>query len=95
MIGYSLLPEFRGRGFTTRAAQLVSLWVFAETDIVRLIAGALPTNIGSQRVLEKAGFTREAYLRSRLPGLDGVREDDVQFVLLAEDLLAEGPRLDG
>ncbi|WP_433301183.1 GNAT family N-acetyltransferase [Actinoplanes sp. CA-030573] len=95
MIGYSVLPAFRGRGFATRAAQLVALWAFAETDIARLIAGALPTNVGSQRVLQKAGFRREAYLRSRLPGPDGVRTDDVQFVLLAEDLLTEGPRLDG
>jgi len=95
MIGYSMLPAFRGRGFATRAAQLLSLWAFAETDIARLIAGALPTNVGSQRVLEKAGFHREAYLRSRLPGPDGTRTDDVQFVLLAEDLLSEGPRLDG
>jgi RimJ/RimL family protein N-acetyltransferase len=95
MIGYSTLPEFRGRGYTTRAAQLVALWAFAETDIARLIAGALPTNAGSQRVLEKAGFHREAYLKSRLPGPDGTRLDDVQFALLAEDLLREGPRLDG
>jgi RimJ/RimL family protein N-acetyltransferase len=95
MIGYSILPRFRGRGFPTRAVQLVALWVFAETGIARLVAGALPTNHGSQRVLEKAGFKREAYLRSRLPGPGGVRVDDVQFVLLAEDLLREGPRLDG
>ncbi|SNY28702.1 GNAT family N-acetyltransferase [Paractinoplanes atraurantiacus] len=87
MIGYSMLPAFRGRGFPTRAAQLLSLWVFAETGVARLIAGALPTNKGSQRVLEKAGFRQEAYLRSRLPGPDGGRVDDVQYVLLAEDLL--------
>jgi RimJ/RimL family protein N-acetyltransferase len=70
------------------------LWAFAETGIARVIAGAMPSNVGSQRVLEKAGFHREAYLRSRLPGVSG-RIDDVQFVLLAEDLLREGPRLDG
>jgi RimJ/RimL family protein N-acetyltransferase len=95
MIGYSMLPGWRGRGFPTRAAQLVSLWAFAETGVARLIAGALPTNLASQRVLEKAGFRREAYLRSRLPGADGRRTDDVQFALLAEDLLADAARLDG
>jgi RimJ/RimL family protein N-acetyltransferase len=93
MIGYSMLPGFRGRGFTTRAAQLVALWAFAETTVGRLIAGALPGNVASQRVLEKAGFRREGYLRGRLPGPRGTREDDVQFALLAEDLLTEGPRL--
>jgi RimJ/RimL family protein N-acetyltransferase len=87
MIGYSMLPAWRGRGFPTRAAQLVALWAFAETSIARLIAGALPTNVASQRVLEKAGFRREAYLRSRLPGPDGTRYDDIQFVLLPEDVV--------
>ncbi|WP_433793545.1 GNAT family N-acetyltransferase [Actinoplanes sp. CA-252034] len=89
MIGYSMLPAYRGRGFASRAAQLLALWVFAETGVARLIAGTLPTNAGSQRVLEKAGFSREAYLRSRLPGPNGTRTDDVQFVLLAGDLLAQ------
>jgi RimJ/RimL family protein N-acetyltransferase len=89
MIGYSVLPAYRGRGFAPRAAQLVALWAFAETGIARLIAGTMPTNTGSQRVLEKAGFTREAYLRSRLPGPDGSRIDDIQYVLLAGDLLAQ------
>ena len=82
MIGYSQLPRWRGRGYTTRAAQLLSLWVFAETNIARLIAGTLPTNKGSQRVLEKAGFTQEGYLRSRLPGPEHTRTDDIQYVLL-------------
>lgn len=89
MIGYSMLPAYRRRGLATRAAQLVALWAFAETDIARLIAGAAADNVGSQRVLEKAGFRREAYLRSRLPGPGGTRIDDVQYVLLAGDLLAQ------
>jgi RimJ/RimL family protein N-acetyltransferase len=88
MIGYSMLPAWRGRGYASRAAALVALWAFAETGIARLIAGALPTNVASQRVLEKAGFRREAFLVSRLPGADGRRSDDVQFVLLAEDVIA-------
>ncbi|MFI5936702.1 GNAT family N-acetyltransferase [Actinoplanes sp. NPDC051494] len=89
MIGYSMLPAWRGRGFPTRAAQLIALWAFAETGIARLIAGVLPTNLGSQRVLEKAGFQREAYMRSRLPGPDGRRSDDLQYALIAEDTLAQ------
>jgi RimJ/RimL family protein N-acetyltransferase len=95
MIGYSMLPGWRRRGFPTRAAQLLALWAFAETGIARLIAGALPTNIASQRVLLKAGFHQEACLRSRLPGNAGRRQDDVQFALLAEDLARNGARLDG
>lgn len=87
MIGYSMLPAWRGRGYASRAVTLVALWAFAETAIGRLIAGTLPDNIGSQRVLQRAGFRREGYLRSRLPGAAGGRTDDVQFALVAEDLL--------
>jgi len=87
MIGYSQLPAWRGRGYVTRAVQLLSLWVFAETGVARLIAGTNPTNKGSQRVLERAGFHQEAYLRSRLPGPGNTRVDDVQYVLLPEDVL--------
>jgi RimJ/RimL family protein N-acetyltransferase len=95
MIGYSMLPAWRGRGYVTRAVELLSLWTFAETSIARLIAGTLPDNLGSQRVLTKAGYQREGYMRSRLPGVNGTRVDDVQFALLAEDLLAHGVPLDG
>jgi RimJ/RimL family protein N-acetyltransferase len=94
MIGYSMLPTWRGRGYVTRAVELLALWTFAETAIARLIAGTLPDNRGSQRVLAKAGFHQEGYLRSRLPGVRG-RVDDVQFALLAEDMVEQGARLDG
>jgi RimJ/RimL family protein N-acetyltransferase len=88
MVGYSMLPQWRGRGYPTRAVQLVALWAFAETGIARLIAGTLPDNRGSQRVLEKAGFRREGHLRSRLPWLAGRRVDDVLYALVAADMLA-------
>jgi RimJ/RimL family protein N-acetyltransferase len=91
-----MLPAWRGRGYVTRAVELLALWAFAETAIARLIAGTFPDNYRSQRVLSKAGFKREAYMRSRLPGAPGQgRSDDLQFVLLAEDMLTEGVRLDG
>lgn len=89
MIGYSMLPAWRGRGYPVRAAQLVALWAFAETGIARLVAGTLPSNVASQRVLAKAGFQREGYLRSRLPGVAGRRVDDVLFGLVASDLLSQ------
>lgn len=91
MVGYSMVPEWRGRGYPTRAAQLLALWAFAETGIARLVAGTLPDNVRSQRVLEKAGFRREGYQRSRIPGQGG-RVDDVLFALVAQDVLGvRGP----
>ncbi len=85
MIGYELTREWRGRGYATRAVRLVAEWAFTHAGIMRLIAGTAPENLGSQRVLERAGFTREGYLRSRLPGVNGTRIDDIQWALLPSD----------
>lgn len=82
MIGYSLLPAFRGRGVATRAVRLLSAWAF-ETGIGRLVAGTATDNVASQRVLEKAGFVRESVQRSRFVRWDGTRVDDILHVLLA------------
>jgi RimJ/RimL family protein N-acetyltransferase len=44
-----------------------------------------PENVASQQVAEKAGFTREATLRSYIE-LKGRRRDAVMFSLLPDDL---------
>ena len=82
MIGYSMVPAWRGRGYATRAVTLVAQWAFGHVGIARLVAGTAPENLGSQRVLERAGFVREGYQRSRLPGPDGTRIDDILYALL-------------
>jgi RimJ/RimL family protein N-acetyltransferase len=81
MIGYSLTPEARGKGYAARAARLITDWGF-EIGMARMIAGTAPDNIASQRVLEAAGYHREGLQRSRLPGPDGTRIDNVQFAKL-------------
>jgi RimJ/RimL family protein N-acetyltransferase len=86
MIGYSVVPAWRGRGYATRAARLVARWAFTHVGVARLVAGTAPENVGSQRVLESAGFRREGYQRSRLPGVGGGRIDDVLFALLPGDV---------
>jgi RimJ/RimL family protein N-acetyltransferase len=85
MIGYSLRPEWRGRAYATRAARLVTDWGFDHVGLVRIVAGTAPDNVASQRTLEKAGFAREGFERSRLPGADGGRVDNVAYAILASD----------
>ncbi|MCI4067092.1 GNAT family N-acetyltransferase, partial [Micromonospora sp. R77] len=84
MLGYSLLPEARGRGFASRAVRLVTDWAF-DIGLARLWAGTREENVASRRVLEKAGFRREGLLRGRLPGPDGTRVDSVLHAVLATD----------
>jgi len=85
MIGYDLLPAWRGRGYATRAVRLLAGWAFAHAGIARLIAGTAPENLASQRVLERAGFHREGYQRARLPGPAGTRIDDILYALLPQE----------
>ncbi|MEU1733219.1 GNAT family N-acetyltransferase [Streptosporangium sp. NPDC020145] len=82
MTGYSLLPAFRGRGFTARAVNLLVEWAFEHTPLTRVVAGTAPDNHASHRVLERAGFTREGLVHGLLPGPDGTRLDDLQWYRL-------------
>jgi RimJ/RimL family protein N-acetyltransferase len=95
-IGYWVKAEARGRGVATRALVLVARFAFAELGAARVQLTTEPDNVGSQRVAEKAGFTREGTLRSLLE-FKGRRRDAVMFSLLPEELEdlrrapAEGP----
>jgi RimJ/RimL family protein N-acetyltransferase len=54
--------------------------------VERLELTTHPENIPSQRVAEKAGFTREGVLRAHMKFPDGRRRDSVMFSLLPSDL---------
>ena len=63
-IGYWLGEPFWGRGITVEAIQLVSGYAFDVCNLLRLFALPFADNAQSIRVLEKAGYTREATLRA-------------------------------
>lgn len=62
-IGYWLGEDYWNRGIMSEAIRQVVEYVFRETDIIRLFASVYEYNPASMRVLEKAGFTRQAVLR--------------------------------
>ena len=84
-IGYWMAAESRRRGIGARATRLLAEWALTSLGLERLELLAHPENEGSQRLAERAGFTREGTLR-RYRRRHGVREDLVMFSLLAEDL---------
>jgi ribosomal-protein-alanine N-acetyltransferase len=63
-IGYWLGEPYWGRGIATQALVLLTAHVFSRLNLLRLFAVPFVDNAGSTRVLEKAGYTREAILRS-------------------------------
>lgn len=58
-IGYSIDPSFQGKGLMTQAVKMVCEYGFRVLHLHRIEAGVMPSNIASQRVLEKNGFIRE------------------------------------
>jgi RimJ/RimL family protein N-acetyltransferase len=62
-IGYWLGESHWGHGIGTEALVLVTDHVFRTVNLLRLFALPFADNIGSTRVLEKAGYVREAVLR--------------------------------
>jgi RimJ/RimL family protein N-acetyltransferase len=63
-IGYWLGESHWGQGIATEALQLVTEHVFSTVNMLRLFALPFADNTGSMRVLEKAGYVREAILRA-------------------------------
>ena len=84
-IGYWVVPEARRREVGSRATRMVAEWALTRLGLERLELLAHPENEASQRLAERAGFTREGVLRM-YRRRHGVREDLVMFSLLAEDL---------
>lgn len=83
-VGYWLGEPHWGRGLTAEAVKLLSDYAFATCNMLRLFA--LPfadnaDNAQSIRVLEKAGYTREAILRASSVK-HGVARDQALYALV-------------
>jgi len=64
-VGYLLARERWGRGFMREAFDAVLAHAFGALDLNRLEADIDPRNHASARLLERAGFRPEGYLRER------------------------------
>ncbi|MCM3178546.1 GNAT family protein [Cytobacillus horneckiae] len=73
-IGYDLDQDHNGNGFTTEAAKLIVNYAFDTLNLHRIQAGVMPHNIGSIRVLEKAGFHKEGIAIKNVK-INGIWED--------------------
>ncbi len=80
-VGYYVGRKYWGRGYATRAVELIAAYAFESLKLVRLEAGVFAWNPASIRVLEKAGFEREA-VQKRAVFKDGQFTDYVTFVRL-------------
>lgn len=62
-VGYGLARPYWGKGYMTEALCIVIDWALTQPGIFRVQAFCDVDNIGSARVMEKAGMQREGLLR--------------------------------
>ncbi|OCJ00263.1 acetyltransferase [Rhizobium sp. AC27/96] len=83
-IGYELHPSSWGKGLMSEAARAVVQCGFEDFSLNRIEAWTLPGNVGSDRVLEKAGFRYEGTLRQKA-WFKGTFHDFRMFGCLADE----------
>jgi RimJ/RimL family protein N-acetyltransferase len=85
-VGYWLLEDGRGNGRATQAVRLMASWALPVMRLGRLQLHTDLENVASQRVADRAGFTREGVLRAYNRRSDGTRADAVVYSLVPQDL---------
>lgn len=65
-LGYSVAAAQQGKGYMTEALKIAISYVFAELNMHRIMAGYLPHNQRSGRLLKRLGFVVEGYARDYL-----------------------------
>ncbi|MFJ7753752.1 GNAT family N-acetyltransferase [Peribacillus muralis] len=62
-MGYVLAPEYWGRGLMTEAVRKFVAFGFENMNLVRIQARCFVENLGSERVMQKAGMSFEGIVR--------------------------------
>ncbi len=83
-VWYKIHPDHWKNGFATEALIRVLDFGFNECNLHRIQAGCAVDNIGSIRVLEKAGMIKEGRGRKLLPLKSGW-SDNFEFSILESD----------
>jgi RimJ/RimL family protein N-acetyltransferase len=58
-LGYSLLPEFWGKGFGSEIAEQLMKVAESDPDLTRIYADVDPSNMASKKILLRLGFVPE------------------------------------
>ena len=83
-IEYALIPGARNKGYCTEAVMIMVDYLFLSKGIIRIQAETLAKNLASQRVLEKAGFTKRG-IKKKSSFVRGLWQDDIIHGILREE----------
>lgn len=87
-MGYFIYAKHWNKGYVTEAVKRVLEHAFVENDIYRIKTGCIKENVGSERVMQKCGMTKEAEF-VKIQWLDGKMRDRVEYRLLKEEYCKE------
>ena len=83
-IGYTLSPDYQGRGYAIEAVQAVVEYLFSALKKHRVTASVDPDNGPSIKLLEKMGFRKEAHFIKSFR-MNGQWFDDYVYAMLEEE----------
>lgn len=83
-IAYIINPDYWGLGYATEVGKVLIPFGFSQLHLHRIFATCDPRNIGSSRVLEKVGMTKEGRIREDLLIKDGWRDSLLYSILEME-----------
>ncbi len=83
-VWYKLHSDYWGKGFGTEALHSILDFGFEKIKLHRIEAGCAIDNIGSMKILEKVGMTREGRKRQVLPLKSGW-SDNFEYAILETD----------
>jgi RimJ/RimL family protein N-acetyltransferase len=89
-VGYWVRTGATGRGVAVRAVRLAAQFAFEDLGLTRIEIAAIPENVGSRRVAEKAGAKFEAVARNRIV-MHGQAYPAALYSLVPADLAAAQP----
>jgi len=83
-LGYAMRKDRWGQGITTEACQVILDFGFKTLGLHRIQAACGPDNHGSQKVLDKLGFTYEGRMRDHV-FTNSVWRDSLLYSKLVDD----------
>ena len=76
-----------GKGYASEAVSIATMYAFKSLKLESLIAGVYESNIGSQKVLEKSGYTLQGRFARQLTNASGEKEDHLWYNIRRDDLV--------
>jgi RimJ/RimL family protein N-acetyltransferase len=85
-LGYRLRRSAWGKGYATEGSRALIRKGFTELGVERVVAETMTVNLGSRRVMEKAGLTLvRTFHRDGLDAIEGFEHGVVEYALTRTD----------